>query len=123
VADRAPAEIVNIFFFILNAGAKFRNHEKYYGFGNITKRAKVLVDKTLQIVNLIYFRPTVNGVEIEAQDMEGDLLTEGEEEEDDANNMTNDEIDEVFRKLNDPRLSAMERFEISCGLMFSKRML
>ena len=130
VSRRAPAEAVNIFFFILNAGAKFRNHEKYYGFGNITERAKELVDKTLQIVELIYFRPTVNGVEIgavsawndEAQDTESDLEDE-EGEDDDANKMSRDEIDEVFRQLDDPRLSAMERFEISCGLMFTKRAL
>jgi hypothetical protein len=131
VSRRAPAEAVNIFFFILNAGAKFRNYEKYYGFGDITERAKELVDKTLQIVELIYFRPTVNGVEIgavsawndEAQDTESDFSTEGEEEEGkdaDAINMTSDEIDEVFRKLEDPSLSAMERFELSCCFMFPK---
>ncbi|KAF8508384.1 hypothetical protein JB92DRAFT_2953149 [Gautieria morchelliformis] len=149
VSTRGPSQTVNIFFFILNAGAKFRHHETCYGFGNISERAKGLVDKTLQLVELIYFRPALNGVEIgaelaagddssvaypinrgnitgftsqgmqgtgsddEAQDTEGDLLT------DDADIiLTNDDMDEVFRRLDDPSLSPMERFDLSCTFMF-----
>ena len=156
VSTRGPSQTVNIFFFILNAGAKFRHHKRCYGFGNISERAKGLVDKTLQLVELIYFRPTLNGVEIgdelaarklqhshldihgsapypirgnisgftsqgmqgtgsddKAQDTEGDLLT------DDADiRLTNDDMDEVFRRLEDPSLSPMERFDLSCTFMF-----
>ena len=32
--------------------------------------------------------------------------------------LTNDEMDEVFRKLEDPNLSPIERFDLSCTFMF-----
>lgn len=43
--------------FILNAAWKFDHHSITYGLDGVSQRARVLIEKTLRVVELLYYRP------------------------------------------------------------------
>lgn len=161
-SSRDRKDSPNIWFFVLNAAWKFDHHDYTYGLGGLSQRARLLIEKTLRVVELLYYRPiqskrvrklsdsavgagdgrqsySVSNTSTAKPKLEnassslanndvqggGDGMRDDSEasDSDTSVGLTNEEVDEVFRKLEDPTLSGMDRFRLSSLLLFPKREL
>lgn len=60
VTSRPPWDLVNPFLLSLNADLKFRYHQKTLGFDGLPAESRILVEKTMELADLIYFQARPN---------------------------------------------------------------